>query len=283
MTHSGRLTRRTTYLALEEWKAFRICWLNSRLLRCLSLPLNFLKVYGVSTRFVRGIVNRFREDVVSELNDIALSSDAHASEGKQSGGSGSSSRKSRGKQRKRGGSKKADSHVSVNVGDGDQFSIPINMKETFVIPRQNVVAFALPPPVVAVSSIKSRTMTAGAVRDVTFSTPMGAISGDSRDVWTIIQLSLFAVPSFPLLGNVSQGDLVSDAEAQSFLRACKPELDDFLHLVAALGAHLAPTFREAKIDAIRRAEEVSQSMRCKLANFPLVARLPPRSWFVRTP
>lgn len=91
--------------------------------------------------------------------------------------------------------------------------------------------------------------------------------GRSPEMVAPCLLSLFAMPSFPLTGNISQGDLVSNTEAQSFLRACKPELDDFPHLVAALGAHLAPTFREVKINAIRRAEEVSQSMRCKHANF----------------
>ncbi|CAN0082411.1 unnamed protein product [Pylaiella littoralis] len=124
-----------------------------------------LGVYGVSTRFVQGIVNRFREEVALEVNHAAFSSDVPASEGKQPGGSGSSSRKGRGKHRKRGGSTKADSDC----------------------------------------------------------------------------------------------DLISDTEAESFLRACKPELDDFPRLVAALGAHLAPTFRESKMEAIRRAQEVKRA------------------------
>lgn len=79
--------------------------------------------------------------------------------------------------------------------------------------------------------------------------------------------SCHRLPPFSLVGNIAQCDLISDTEAESFLRACKPELDDFPRLVAALGAHLAPTFRESKMEAIRRAQEVSQSMRRKLANF----------------
>lgn len=63
---------------------------------------------------------------MSELNDIASSGHARASEGKQPSGSGSSGRKGRGKQRKRGGSKKADSDVSAIVEDGDQSSNLIN-------------------------------------------------------------------------------------------------------------------------------------------------------------
>lgn len=37
--------------------------------------------------------------------------------------------------------------------------------------------------------------------------------------------------------------------------------------MVALGTHLAAKFREAKMEAIRRAEEVSQWMRYNLANF----------------
>ncbi len=50
---------------------------------------------------------------------------------------------------------------------------------------------------------------------------------------------------------------MSDEDARRFLCACKPDLRDSPRLLAALGAHLAPAFREAKAEAIRLAREVS--------------------------
>ncbi|CAM9760821.1 unnamed protein product, partial [Ectocarpus sp. 12 AP-2014] len=52
-------------------------------------------------------------------------------------------------------------------------------------------------------------------------------------------------------------DLAVDREAERFVRRCRPELEDFPHLVTALGAHVAPALREAREEVVRRANQVS--------------------------
>ncbi|CAB1105496.1 unnamed protein product [Ectocarpus sp. CCAP 1310/34] len=59
-------------------------------------------------------------------------------------------------------------------------------------------------------------------------------------------------------GDVSV-DLAAEREAERFVRRCRPELKDFPHLVAALGAHVAPALREAREDVVRRANQRSSA------------------------
>ncbi|CAN0117450.1 unnamed protein product [Ectocarpus sp. 6 AP-2014] len=54
-------------------------------------------------------------------------------------------------------------------------------------------------------------------------------------------------------------DLAAEREAERFVRRCRPELEDFPHLVTALGAHVAPALREAREEVVRRANQRSSA------------------------
>lgn len=56
-----------------------------------------------------------------------------------------------------------------------------------------------------------------------------------------------------------QADQVPEEEVRAFLLCNRPELDDHPRLVLALGVHLALQFRDAKIEAVRLATQVSSA------------------------